>query len=363
MSSDWLNIAKSKLTGFGKELGKFMGKSTIEGIGAAIAFVAIANGEVKQSEKDAFIREITSSDSLSGWAPDIVKAFERYIEILSTESALLSETTIIDAVQKIPKDSLPASTAIAVCISVAGADGDFDNLEKKRVVRLSRLLNVDLSIFSLTVSGDTILTERTTTAPLTERTTIAAPSTERTTTTPDFTAKITLQKGQVASFSTDKFSVKFIWAAAVALKLVIFYKAKNGQTGALFTNPIPNGTKGNLSQFPFIEFTKVDSGGNVEEISIAKLSELQQIYLCALDSSKISSAEKTNFAACGAGIVVSDDTGESAAIPLKATEQGDIAVICRIDSSPVSKKVTSENQILDFGVLRQKIPGASGFLK
>lgn len=341
---DWLSLAKSTISDFGSGISKLMGKSTIDGMGAAIAFVAIANGEVKQSEKEAFIKEITSSDSLKDWATDIAKAFEKYINMLNTQSKLVAETGVLSAVQKITKGSLEASTAIAVCISVAGADGEFDDEEKKRVVRLSRLLNVDLSIFSLTVSGDTILTERTTT-------------------TPDFTAKIALERGKVASFSTDKFSVKFMWAAAVALKLVVFYKAKNGQTGAVFTSPIPNGNKGNVSQFPFIEFTKVDSGGNVEEISIAKLSELQQIFLCALDYSKIDKGEKTCFADYGAGIVVSDSTGESAAIPLKATEQGDIAVICRIDSSPVSKKAISENQILNLDVLRQKIPGASEFLK
>lgn len=355
---DWLSLAKSTISDFGSGISKLMGKSTIDGMGAAIAFVAIANGEVKQSEKEAFIKEITSSDSLKDWATDIAKAFEKYINMLNTQSKLVAETGVLSAVQKITKGSLEASTAIAVCISVAGADGEFDDEEKKRVVRLSRLLNVDLSIFSLTVSGDTILTERTTTTPVS-----TTPLTKRTTTTPDFTAKIALERGKVASFSTDKFSVKFMWAAAVALKLVVFYKAKNGQTGAVFTSPIPNGNKGNVSQFPFIEFTKVDSGGNVEEISIAKLSELQQIFLCALDYSKIDKGEKTCFADYGAGIVVSDSTGESAAIPLKATEQGDIAVICRIDSSPVSKKAISENQILNLDVLRQKIPGASEFLK
>ena len=73
--------------------------------------------------------------------------------------------------------------------------------------------------------------------------------------------KVTLQnKGDEAYVSVKQLMVTLRWTADVDLDLMAFYRAKNEQVGAVFSDNYPGGTLGSLNSFPFIEGTQ-DTGG------------------------------------------------------------------------------------------------------
>lgn len=143
----WLDKAKGLLDSAKGELGKLMGAGTIDGVGAALALVGMANGQIKSEEEAALISEISASDALGKWAPEIVKAFQKHVQKLKSGS-LASKAEVLTALNKVPAGSAAANVTIATCISIAGSDQDFDDEEKKVVKDIAGRINADITPYS-----------------------------------------------------------------------------------------------------------------------------------------------------------------------------------------------------------------------
>jgi uncharacterized protein involved in tellurium resistance len=121
---------------------------------------------------------------------------------------------------------------------------------------------------------------------------------------------------------------------------------------------------GSLNSFPFIQLSGDagvgGTGGDNEEIlRIAKLNEMQEVYICTINYTDAINSRASTFNNYDGGVIVLDDKGESVAVPLDSSDQGFVAIIARIDnSSPMGAKLINENRVIDLGTFASTIPGA-----
>jgi uncharacterized protein involved in tellurium resistance len=183
-------------------------------------------------------------------------------------------------------------------------------------------------------------------------------------------AKVTLKtKGEEAHVSVKQLMVALKWTADVDLDIMAFYKAKDGRTGAVFSDNYPGGSMGSLNEFPYIQLSGdagvgAVGGDNEEVLRITKLDDLAELYICTLNYTDASNKKESAFSDYDGGVVVNDDRGESVAVPLNSTEKGHIAIIAKIDNtSPIGAKMINENRIIDLATFAETIPGATNLTK
>ncbi len=181
----------------------------------------------------------------------------------------------------------------------------------------------------------------------------------------DLKAKVVLKtKGEEAHISVKQLMVTLKWTKDVDLDLMAFYKAKDGSTGAVFSDNYPGGTMGSLNSFPYIQLSGdagvgAVGGDNEEALRITKLDDLAELYICTLNYTDASQKKESSFSEYDGGVVVTDDKGESVAVHLDSTDKGYIAIIAKIDnSSPIGAKMINENRIIDLATFAETIPGA-----
>jgi len=181
--------------------------------------------------------------------------------------------------------------------------------------------------------------------------------------------KVTLtQKSQEAFVSVKQLIVKLKWTKDVDLDLMAFYKAKDGCTGAVFSENYPGGSLGNLNSFPFIELSGdagvgATAGDNEEVLRITKLDDIAELYIVTLNYSDAIEQRDCCFADYDGSVSVTDDTGENIEIPLNATDRGYVAVICRIDNtSAIGAKIVNMNEVMALDAFAQKLPGTDALV-
>ena len=181
--------------------------------------------------------------------------------------------------------------------------------------------------------------------------------------------KVTLKsKGEEAYVSVKQLMVTLKWTADVDLDLMAFYKTKDGQTGGVFSDNYPGGSLGSLNSFPFVELSGDEGvgavgGDNEEVLRITKLDDLAELYIVALNYTDASQKIQSAFNSYDGAVVVMNDQGEAVEVPLNATEQGNIAVICKIDNTgAMGAKLINMNEIMDLGSFVSKIPGANALV-
>jgi len=181
--------------------------------------------------------------------------------------------------------------------------------------------------------------------------------------------KVTLNsKGDEAYVSIKQLMVTLAWTADVDLDLMAFYKAKNEQTGGVFSDNFPGGTLGNLNSFPFIELSGdegvgASGGANEEVLRITKLDELAELYIVALNYTDAIDKKQSAFDQYDGSVTVVNDKGEAVEVPLNSPNKGHVAVICKIDNSgPMGAKLINMNDVMDLGDFVGTVPGASALV-
>lgn len=178
--------------------------------------------------------------------------------------------------------------------------------------------------------------------------------------------KLTLKtKGEYTAIAINQLQVVLEWRAAVDLDLMAFFRAKNGQVGGVFSSNFPGGDMGSLTSFPFIQLSG-DAGVNAQEeddnqevLDIARLDDLAEVYICALNYTDAAAKRSSSFADYDGNVIVNDNHGHSVTVPLNATQKGQVAIVARIDHSGDGDAILrNENSILDLGQFFQTIPGA-----
>lgn len=172
------------------------------------------------------------------------------------------------------------------------------------------------------------------------------------------------QKGTKADIGAfNKINISLIWSSAVDLDLMAFYRTKDGRTGGVYSDNYQGGTLGTLDAFPYISLSGDAGVGNVggdnrEDMSIAKIDDFEEIYICALNFTDASAGESNVFGDYDAKIQVTTDRGESHSVPLDSVQPGSVAVICRFSSGFIASELVNDSRVMGLEDFRAEIPGA-----
>lgn len=186
----------------------------------------------------------------------------------------------------------------------------------------------------------------------------------------DIKRKVILQtKGEIAALPVRQLRVALRWTAPVDLDLMAFYRAKDGREGGVFSDNFPDGTLGSLNQFPYIALSGdagvgAQEGDNEEVLHIAKLDEMAEVFICALNYTDAINHAPSAFSTYDGRVWVSTDNDQAFEIPLNATEKGVVAVIAKINNADGHGPILiNENTIMTLPKFVSAIPGAKAIVQ
>ena len=129
--------------------GQLKNKSFSEASMAMCALVAAADGKIDPEERRKVAGFITSNDVLSIFPPDELRErFEHYCNKLSADYDF-GKVEAIQALGKLKKKDDQARACIQVGIIIGGADGNFDDSEKKAVREACHAVGIAPAEFDL----------------------------------------------------------------------------------------------------------------------------------------------------------------------------------------------------------------------
>lgn len=172
------------------------------------------------------------------------------------------------------------------------------------------------------------------------------------------------QKGENAQIGAFKqLKVSLIWTSAVDLDLMAFYRTKDNNIGGVYSDNYAGGSLGDLNQFPFIQLSGDEGvgavgGDNREELRIAKLDDLEELYICAFNFTDASTGSNKVFADYDARIEVVTDKGDSHEVALDSSSPGSVAVIAKFKTGFMGSELINSSEVMSFDAFKTNIPGA-----
>jgi tellurite resistance protein TerB len=116
---------------------------------AMCALVAAADGTIDADERRRIASLITTHDALANFPADDLRAkFEHYADKLSADFDF-GKVSVLQEIGKVKKKPTEARAVIHIGIVIGGADGNFDNDEKKAVRDACFALNINPAEFDL----------------------------------------------------------------------------------------------------------------------------------------------------------------------------------------------------------------------
>lgn len=166
----------------------------------------------------------------------------------------------------------------------------------------------------------------------------------------------------IGSFS--QMQISLIWTSAVDLDLMAFYKSKDGRSGGIYSQNYAGGSSGSLTSFPFMELSGdaglgASGGNNREELRIAALDEMEEVWIAALNFTDASSGTGRVFADYDARVEVVTDKGESHTVSLDSAQSGSVALLCHLKSGFMGTSLVNNSDVMSFETFQQTVPGAS----
>ena len=129
--------------------GQLKNKQFSEASMAICALVAAADGSIDPEERRKVTGFITSNDVLSIFPPDELRTrFEHYCNKLSADFDF-GKVEAIQALSKLKKKDDQARAVIQVGIFIGGADGNFDESEKKVIREACHAVGIAPAEFDL----------------------------------------------------------------------------------------------------------------------------------------------------------------------------------------------------------------------
>jgi tellurite resistance protein TerA len=173
------------------------------------------------------------------------------------------------------------------------------------------------------------------------------------------------QKGnsaQIGGFKQLKAELR--WTAEVDLDLMAFYVTKDGRRGGVYSPNFSGGSLGSLNAFPFIELSGdagvgAVGGDNVEELKIAKIDELEELYICAINFTDATAGEHNTFSNYDARVVISTDSGETHEVTLASNESGSAVILAKFISNFMGLSVENSSDVMPFARFQSSVPGAT----
>ena len=112
---------------------KFRNRETLDALMAGCAYIAAADGTITPDEKSKMVGLVKNSSIVGVFdSGDALKSFSNFADKLQFDAGI-GRMEVMLAVSKVKKNPELGKLVVRSCIIIAGADGNFDDHEKRAV--------------------------------------------------------------------------------------------------------------------------------------------------------------------------------------------------------------------------------------
>ena len=146
---DFLNNLKQKAGDLKNEVLKFKNKDFLNAAVSGSVLISMADGHVSSEEKQKMMRFIENYEALSVFSSkEIVESFQNIMSQIEFDKDL-GETKAYDAIRKMKGNDDASRLIMRLIIAIAGADGNFDDSEKRVARKIAMEINLNPAEFEL----------------------------------------------------------------------------------------------------------------------------------------------------------------------------------------------------------------------
>jgi tellurite resistance protein TerB len=146
---NFLDNLKQKASELKTEVLKFKNKDFLNACMAGSVLIAMADGVISSQEKQKMIRFIENYETLSVFnAKEVIEAFQNFLTQIEFDKDL-GEAKSYEAIRKMKNNDEASRLIMRLIIAIAGADGVFDEGEKKIARKIALELKLNPADFEL----------------------------------------------------------------------------------------------------------------------------------------------------------------------------------------------------------------------
>ena len=146
---DFLNNLKQKASDLKTEVMKFKNKDFLNAAVSGSVLISMADGHVSSDEKQKMMRFIENYEALSVFSSkEIIESFQNTMTQIEFDKDL-GEAKAYEAIRKMKGNDEAARLIVRLAIAIAGADGNFDDNEKRVARKLAMELGLNPADFEL----------------------------------------------------------------------------------------------------------------------------------------------------------------------------------------------------------------------
>ncbi len=147
--ASFISSVKQKSNELKDEVLKFKNKKFLNAATAGTALIALADGDVSSEEKKKMLKIIESNDALSVFkTADVIKSFNEFLGNFEFDQDV-GESKAFEALNLLKGDDVACRTVMRLILSIAAADGVFDDNEKAVAVKVACELGLNAADFEL----------------------------------------------------------------------------------------------------------------------------------------------------------------------------------------------------------------------
>ncbi len=147
--ASFISSVKQKSNELKDEVLKFKNKKFLNAATAGTALIALADGDVSSEEKKKMLKIIESNDALSVFkTADVIKSFNEFLSNFEFDQDV-GESKAFEALNLLKGDDVACRTVMRLILSIAAADGVFDDNEKAVAVKVACELGLNAADFEL----------------------------------------------------------------------------------------------------------------------------------------------------------------------------------------------------------------------
>ncbi len=147
--SDFMSGLKQKTGELKAEMMKFKNKKFLNAATAGAALIAMADGVLDSEEKKKMLKFIENNDALSVFkTQEVIGAFKDFIDNFDFDKDI-GESKAYEALNLLRGNEVECRTVMRLILSIAAADGVFDDSEKMVARKIAIELNLNPDDFEL----------------------------------------------------------------------------------------------------------------------------------------------------------------------------------------------------------------------
>ncbi|NEX21036.1 tellurite resistance TerB family protein [Thiorhodococcus mannitoliphagus] len=146
---NFLNNLKEKAADLKNEAMKFKNKDFLNAAISGSVLISMADGNVSSEEKQKMMRFIENYEALSVFSSkELIESFQNAMTQIEFDKDL-GEAKAYDAIRKMKSNDAAARLIMRLTIAIAGADGNFDDDEKRVARKIAMELGLSPADFEL----------------------------------------------------------------------------------------------------------------------------------------------------------------------------------------------------------------------